>query len=104
ITELRQCCSCGGSSQAGPDYNDIKLPLIGRIDQLDVVAMVAPLLTEWSARNLSVEFHNVFFATFAVLCAFARTNSSPCIKVLKTKVSRLSRHQTRKDRDRNRTI
>src|SRR5215831_13264872 len=67
VPQLGQSCGSGAPSEAGADYNDIKPSLVGRIYQLNVIAMIAPLLCERSGRYLGVKFHNLFFAFFAPL-------------------------------------
>jgi hypothetical protein len=46
-----------GAGEAGADDDDLVLPLVGRVDELDVAEMLGPFLLQRTARDLRFEFH-----------------------------------------------
>ena len=55
----RRGCAARRAARAGAILDDdhVELAFVGRVDQLDVVAVVAPLLSQRSRRCFRIEFH-----------------------------------------------
>ena len=56
VAQLGEGRRRGGAGQAGADDDDLVLPLVGRVDELDVALVLAPLVGERAGGNLGVEF------------------------------------------------
>ncbi len=55
VAELGQRGRCRGSGEPGADHDDLELPLVGRVDQLDVELVLVPFLGERAIGNVAVE-------------------------------------------------
>ena len=57
VAQFRQRSSSGGSGQSCAHHDDLKLALVGRVDQFDLVLVVGPLIGQRPCRYLGVECH-----------------------------------------------
>ena len=57
VAQLGQRCRGRRARQAGADDDHLELPLVRRVDQLHVEAVLVPLLRERPGRDFGVEVH-----------------------------------------------
>ena len=57
VTKLSQRGCCGRARESGADDDDIELPLVRRVDQLQLELVLVPLLRQRSGGDFGVQFH-----------------------------------------------
>ena len=57
VTEFSQRGCCGRARESGADNDDLELPLVRRVDQLQLELVLVPLLRQRSGGNVGVESH-----------------------------------------------
>jgi hypothetical protein len=57
VAELSQRGRGRGAGETGADHDHAELALVGGVDQLQVEAVLVPLLGDRAGRDLGVEFH-----------------------------------------------